>query len=202
MVEEALAAEADGCDGVFLGCWNDALWEAREVLRVPVGSLSEQSMLAALAMGRRFAVVTVSEKTACAIEHDLLAYGLRDRAIARPSRSIAPESDLALLQGAVDDPRSGFIPRFEAVARACIADGADVILVGCGYYGPLLRRAGYTRIPGTGVPVVDSTTVALKALEGMVRTAAVTGIVKSERVQFKAPPAEALDRCRAPFRAM
>ena len=200
MIEEALAAEADGCDGVFLGCWNDALWEAREMLRIPVASLSEQAMLAALTMGRRLAVVTVSEKTAVAIEQDLLAYGLRERAIARPVRSISPESDLDLLRGAVDDPHSRFIPRFEEVARACVSDGADVVLVGCGYYGPLLRTAGYTHVPDTGVPVVDSTTVALKSLESMVRIAEVTGVVKSERAQFRAPPREAIDRCRAPFR--
>ena len=93
MVEAALQAEEDGFDGAFLGCWNDPLWEAREVLSIPVASVSEQSMLAALTMGRRFAIVTVSEKTAAAIEMDLFAYGLRDRAIMRPVRSITPESD-------------------------------------------------------------------------------------------------------------
>lgn len=196
IVEAALKAEADGYDGVFLGCWNDPLWEAREVLSIPVGSVSEQSMLAALAMGKRLAVVTVSQKTTVAIENDLLAYGLRDRAIVRPVRTILPESDAELLLGAVEDPYRAFIPRVEEVARGCIADGADVILVGCAYYGPLLRMAGYNEVPGTGVPVVDSSTVALKYLEAMTDIALKLGTVKSTRLQLRPPPREALDMAR------
>jgi allantoin racemase len=106
MVEAALKAREDGFDGVFLGCWNDPLWEAREVLDVPVASVGEQSMLAALAMGKRFAVVTVSQKTVSAIENDLAAYGLAGRAIGRPVRSIAPDSDAGLLLGARKSPRA------------------------------------------------------------------------------------------------
>lgn len=196
IVEAAMRAEQDGFDGVFLGCWNDPLWEAREVLDIPVASVSEQSMLAALSMGKRFAVVTVSQKTSVSIENDLVAYGLKDRAIIRPVRSIAPESDGDLLLGAVDDPYKELIPRIEEVAHECIRDGADVILVGCAYYGPLLRAAGYTQIPGTGVPVLDSSTVALKYLETMTDIALRTGFVKSTRLQLKAPPRDALDRAR------
>jgi len=196
IVEAVLQAEQDGFDGVFLGCWNDPLWEAREVVGIPVASVSEQSMLAALSMGKRFAVVTVSQKTSVAIENDLMAYGFRDRAIVRPVRSIMPESDGDLLLGAVTDPFSDFVPRFEQVANECIRDGADVILVGCAYYGPLLRAAGYTEIPGTGVPVLDSSTVALKYLEAMTDIALRTGFVKSTRLQLKPPPAEALQRAR------
>lgn len=196
MVEAALAAEADGFDAVYLACWNDPLWEAREVLSIPVGSVGEQSLLAALAIGRRFAVITVSAKTALAIERDILAYGLTARAIAQPVRSIAPESDTALLLGAVDDPHAAFIPRFEQVAQGCIRDGAEVILVGCAYYGPLLRAAGYVEVPGTGVCVLDSTTLGLKYTETMGQIAASTGYVKSQALTFRTPPRAALDRAR------
>lgn len=197
MVEAAIVAEAEGFDGVFFGCWNDALWEAREVLSIPVASVSEQSMLSALTMGRRFAVVTVSAKTATAIEMDILAYGFRERAIQRPARSIEPESNTELLLGAVTDPRREFLPRFEASARACIADGAEVVLVGCGFYGPLLREAGYHEIPGTGVPVLDSSAVGVKHLEMMVDTAALCRAAKSEGNTFRQPAETALNACRA-----
>lgn len=196
MAEEALKAQEEGFDGVYLGCWNDPLWEAREVLDIPVGSVGEQSMLAALAMGKRFAVITVSQKTVSAIENDLMAYGLASRAISRPVRSIAPESDASLLLGAVEDPRRAFIPRFEEVAETCIRDGAEVILVGCAYYGPLLRAVGYKEVPGTGVLVVDSSTVALKYLEAMTDISQHLGIVKSARQHLKPPAREALDRVR------
>lgn len=197
MVEAALQARDDGFDGVYFGCWNDPLWETREVLDIPVASVGEQSMLAALSMGKRFAVVTVSEKTVAAIENDLMAYGLSSRAIANPVRSIMPESDGGLLLASVDDPHANFIPRLEAVAADCIRDGAEVILVGCAYYGPLLRAAGYGEIPGTGVPVLDSSTVALKYLEAMTDISLKLGVVKSNRRHLKAAPREALDRARA-----
>lgn len=196
MVDEATRAERDGFDGVFFGCWNDPLWEAREVLTIPVASVGEQSMLAALAMGQRFAVVTVSEKTAVAIERDLLLYGLRDRAIHRPVRSIAPESDAALLLAAVSGAHDEAVSRIDAVARTCVADGADIVLVGCAYYGPLLRRAGYTHVCGTGVPVIDSTTVAIKYLEAMVGVARATGVVKTGGPIFRSPAPERLAQAR------
>lgn len=196
IMDQAIRAEQDGFDGVFLGCWNDPLWEAREVLGIPVASVGEQSMLAAMAMGHRFAVVTVSCKTAVAIERDLFAYGFGERAIARPVRSISPESDGGLLMGAVIDPSRDFIPRFEQAALNCIADGADVILVGCAYFGPLLRRAGYTHVAGTGVPVVDSTSVAIKYLEAMMGIARTTGLTKSMGPMFKTPDREKIERAR------
>jgi len=187
MMDEAMRAEREGFDGIFFGCWNDPLWEAREIIDIPVASVGEQSMLAALAIGQRFAVVTVSEKTAVAIERDLHLYGLRDRAIGRPVRSIAPESDAALLLGAVTGTHDEAASRFDAVAQTCVADGADVILVGCAYYGPLLRRAGYTHVSGTRVPVIDSTTVAIKYLEAMVGVSHATGVVKTGGALFRSP---------------
>ncbi|WP_433457810.1 aspartate/glutamate racemase family protein [Pseudochelatococcus sp.] len=198
VVEAALQAEAEGFDAVFIGCWNDPLWEAREVLGIPVGSVSEQSMLAALTLGRRFAVVTVSEKTTVAIERDLRAYGLADRAIVRPVRAITPESDAAMLLGTVDaeTARAEIVPRFDAVARECVRDGAEVVLIGCTFYSPLLRAAGYTEVAGTGVPVVDAATVALKYTEAMGQIALSTGLVKSNRLALRAPAAANLARAR------
>lgn len=197
MMDEAMRAERDGFDGVFFGCWNDPLWEAREILSIPVASVGEQSMLAALAIGQRFAIVTVSGKTAVAIERDLLLYGLRERAIVRPVRSITPESDAALLLSAVSGAHDEIVSRVDAVARTCIADGADVILVGCAYYGPLLRRAGHTHVSGTRVPVVDSTTVAIKYLEAMVGVAHATGVVKTGGASFRSPERAPILRARS-----
>ncbi|QPC42904.1 hypothetical protein HW532_09510 [Kaustia mangrovi] len=85
MVEAALAAEAEGCDGVVLGCWNDPLWQAREVLGIPVASVGEQTMLAALAMGARFAVVTVADKVAPASRPTSMPTGLPPGPLRAPS---------------------------------------------------------------------------------------------------------------------
>jgi allantoin racemase len=198
VVEEAIKAEAEGFDAVFIACWNDPLWEAREVLSIPVGAVSEQAMLAALTMGRRFAVVTVSEKTTVAIERDIRAYGLSDRAIVRPVRAISPESDIEALISATDEDRARaeIIPRWNAVAEECVRDGAEVILIGCTFYGPLLRAAGYTEVPGTGVPVLDAATIGLKYTETMAEIAQTTGFVKSTRLSLRPPAPEKLTRVR------
>lgn len=196
MVEAAIQAQDEGYDGVLLGCWNDPLWEAREMLDIPVASVGEQSLLAALTMGHRFAVITVAEKTAIAIERDIHAYGLSERAVRQPVRSIRPFSDAALLQESVTHPETRFLPRFEDVARQCIADGAEIILVGCGYYGPLLRQAGHDHITGTDVPIVDASAVAVKYLEAMTGLAQTTGLVKSHANAFAGIPREAIKKGR------
>lgn len=83
------------------------------MLDIPLASVDEQSTLAALALGKCFAVITVSEKTISAIGNALLAYGLQHRAIQRPVCTIAPASDDDLLLGAVDDPSREFISPIE-----------------------------------------------------------------------------------------
>lgn len=198
VVEEAIKAEQEGFDAVFIACWNDPLWEAREVLNIPVGSVSEQTMLAAMTMGRRFAVVTVSEKTTVAIERDIRAYGLTDRTIVRPVRAITPESDLDAILAANDPERvkAEIIPRWIAAAQECVRDGAEVILIGCTFYGPLLRAAGFTSVPGTGVPVVDGATIGMKYTEAMGEIAKSTGLVKSTRLAFRPPAPEKLHYAR------
>ncbi|ABE58767.1 aspartate/glutamate racemase family protein [Chromohalobacter israelensis] len=193
MVEAAIQAQDEDYDGVLLGCWNDPLWEAREMLDIPVASVGEQSLLAALTMGHRFAVVTVAEKTAFAIERDIQAYGLSERAIRQPVRTIRPFSDTNLLKESLTHPESRFLPRFENVARQCIADGAEIILVGCAYYGPLLRRAGHYQITGTAVPIVDASAIAVKYLEAMTGVAQTTSLVKSYANAFAGVPSTAIE---------
>ncbi len=199
MLEEALKARDEGYDGIFLGCWNDALWEAREILDIPVASVGEQSLLASLAMARKFAVITVSDKTRVAIERDIIAYGLSARGIADPVRTIRPYSTAELLNASISAPEDEFIPLFEDAARECIADGAEIILVGCAWYGPLLRRAGYQFISGTTVPVMDSSAVAIKYLESMIGIHQSLGLVKSQALTFAPPPGEYLNKIRRLF---
>lgn len=59
-----------------------------------------------------------------------------------------------------------------------------------------MRLAGYTSVEGTGVPVVNSTAVSIKYLEAMTDIALRTGLVKSTRLDFRAPSHDALDGVR------
>jgi Asp/Glu/hydantoin racemase len=196
VVENALNAQVEGYDAVVLGCWADPLWELRSEMDIPVHSIGEASFLMAMTLGLRFAVITVAPGVVPLIEKDLWIYGLEKRAIYRPVRSLEPASDAELLLESIKDPETRFLPNFERVALQCIADGAEVIIVGCGYYGPILSVHGYNQIPGTGVPVLDCSVAGLKLAEAQVDLQKSIGLSKSTALYFKPTPADLLKRVR------
>lgn len=196
IVETAIQGEQEGFDAVVVGCWADPLWEAREVLNIPVVGIGEASMLLACSLGYKFAVITVAPGVIPTIELDLRRYGLQDRAIYRPVRSLDPPSDTEMLLESITDPQRRMIPNLERIAHQCIEDGAEVIIVGCGYYGPILTLHGYNEIPGTGVPVLDCSAAGLKMAEILVDLHKSTGLRKSSALFFRSPPAEVIERVR------
>jgi len=196
VVEGAIQAEKDGFDAAVLGCWADPLWEAREVVDIPVVGIGEAAMLVATMLGAKFAVITVAPGVIPTIEIDLKLYGFEQRAIVRPVRALEPPSDLDLLLESVADPFRRLIPRFEQVALGCIADGAEVIVVGCGYYGPILSLHGYHEVPGTGVPVVDCSAAGLKMAESLADLRRTIGLKKSTALYYRQVESEVLARVR------
>ncbi len=196
VVEGAIWAEKEGYDAVVLGCWADPLWEAREVVSIPVVGIGEAAMLLSTMLGQKFAIITVAPGVIPTIEIDLKLYGLESRAIVNPVRALDPPSDTQLLVESVTNPFKELIPRFEKVARECIADGAEVIVVGCGYYGPILSLHGYHQIEGTGVPVVDCSAAGLKMAESLADLQRTIGLSKSPALYYRKVPAEVLDRVR------
>lgn len=196
VVETTLQGEKEGFDAVVLGCWADPLWEAREAASIPVVGIGEASMLLACSLGYKFAVITVAPGVIPTIELDIRAYGMQDRCIYRPVRSLDPPSDMHTLLHSVTDPDKWIIPNFEQVARQCIQEGAEVIIVGCGYYGPILSQHGYNEIPGTGVPVLDCSAAGLKMAEVLVDLQRSTGLCKSSALFFRSPQKEVVDKVR------
>ncbi len=197
VVENAVVAEREGFDAVVLGCWADPLWETREVLDIPVVGIGEAAMLLATTLGSKFAVITVAPGVIPTIEVDLRLYGLESRAIPRPVRALDPPSDADLLVESVTDPHRRLIPNLERVARGCIEDGAEVIVIGCGYYGPILSQHGYNEIPDTGVPVVDCSAAGLKLAEVLVDLEKSIGLRKSTALYFRQPPEDTLAEVRS-----
>jgi allantoin racemase len=196
VVENTIGAQEEGFDAVVLGCWADPLWEAREVVDIPVVGIGEASMLLATTLGHKFAVITVAPGVVPTIEIDLRLYGMEDRFIHLPVRALDPPSDADLLLESIEDPYRRLIPTFERVAHGCIEDGAEVIVVGCGYYGPILSLHGYREIPGTGVPVVDCSAAGLKMAEMLVGLRESIGLQKSTAGYFRSAPEGMLDQVR------
>jgi allantoin racemase len=160
-------AEKEGADGIVDYCFFDpALWPARQLLNVPVVGGAEASMHLASYLGRKFAIVTPQAVYAPAMEDAMQQYGLALNALShRPVRAIGKTEEgifVSLATGKTDELADLFLP----VARACIEDGADVIIIGCGVLGVVLSEAaGIKEIDG--VPVISQAVASIKAIEAL-----------------------------------
>jgi allantoin racemase len=167
----AVQAEKEGFDAVMITCFGDPmLWGIRQAIDIPVVSLGESSMLLATMMGYKFGVVTISPYNIYEQEHTIAKYGLTERlAGIRPNPETGDEQAEALI-----DARHA-IESFKKVGRELIADGAEVLIPGCGLLSPALRLApgaekeypnGLTQVDG--VPIVDVMGDTIKMAETMV----------------------------------
>jgi allantoin racemase len=164
-------AERDGFDGALIACFHDPmLWDVRQAVDIPVVGFGESSLVLAAMMGRRFGVVTISPYTVHDTEENIAKYGLMDRcAGVRCTFEPGSEQEKAMV-----DARQA-IEVFKAVARELIAQGAEVIIPGCGLLSSALRTAskaeveypyGVTEVDG--VPVADVYGNAIKSVETLV----------------------------------
>lgn len=163
--------EKEGFDGAVIACFGDPmLSEVRQTVNIPVASLGESSMLLAAMMGYRFGVVSPSPYVNEPIKQRIARYGLNERSVGvRATTEKGDEQEVALI-----DARYG-IECFKKVGRELIADGAQVLIPGCGLISPSLRLApgaekdypdGFTEVDG--IPIIDVMGAALKIVEMLV----------------------------------
>ena len=151
----AAAAEVEApADIVLVNDWTPPVRQLRALLD-PVTALSEASVVLGSVIAQRPAIVTVAEELRDGLVRDLGDIGLLGRMADPPVWGLDPPSTHEDVQDAIDHP-DGLIGRFDAVARRAVDAGADAILVGCGYYGPVFVKHGYTHVSGhPDVPVYD-----------------------------------------------
>lgn len=145
-----LVRERQADAGAFvIGCYSDpGLWEARHIGRAPVFGIAESAMLAALALGRRFGVISILEASVARHARYVRALGLE----ARSAGDRAVGLGVTELE---DDDRA--YSRMLAVGETLRdQDGADVVILGCAGMARH-RRALETAL---GVPVVEPTRAA------------------------------------------
>ena len=63
---------------------------------------------------------------------------------------------------------SSIKPKFEAVAKECVRDGAEVVICDDAWLAPALSHFGYSQVGDTGVPVLDASAAAIKLAETLV----------------------------------
>ena len=201
MINDILEAESQGYAAAMVGPHYDpGLLAAREAAQIPVTGPGESAMMIAQTLGRRFAVLTVREGFVPMIEQNIRVYGYESRVITRrPVRCFSMTFDnLALcMEGKSDE----WLVEFEKTARECIADGADVIVAGGQFFGPIFLRHKFFTIPNTGVPVVDCAACGLKLAEMLASLRQTIRLNKSEHMHspFLTQPKDILDKVRREF---
>lgn len=203
MVSDIVDAQDAGFDVAMIGPnWDPGLRAAREAADIPVAGPGEAAIMVARTLGAKFAYLTV-KGYGHLVTHSMKMSGAADHAIAhRPVREFLPlgalyESVVSCVEGKSDQ----FLVLLEKTAKECIADGADVIIAGGQFFGPALLQHRFVQIPGTKVPVIDSTACGLKMAEMLAGLRQCTGLQKSqhESSPYQTPPREVMDRARRTF---
>ncbi|MEW6439928.1 MAG: aspartate/glutamate racemase family protein [bacterium] len=193
LVEGVIEAERQGYDAVIIGCANDpALCAARQAVDIPVVAPTESAMLLACTLGGRFGMITALDENLAFCDRNIRGYGM-DLRTARPVRVFRMgENWVSFLFEMMMNPAI-IQPQFDRLCRACVADGAEVILPVCCALSPAVSMLGYREVPSTGVPVLDVTHAALKTAETLVDLWRGAGVGKSQRCTFKSVPREMRD---------
>lgn len=143
LLARAAALEPEAA-GFVVACFGDpGLAALRARTRLPVAGIQEASVLTALALGRRFGVISILENSVARHLRAFDAMGVTtrlagDRALGRGVAALAEPGDT--------------LAAMTATGRALVAeDGADVVIMGCAGMAPY-------RAPledALGVPVIE-----------------------------------------------
>lgn len=149
-------------DAVVIGCWGAPTEAVRSALSIPVTSLPDASIRALGSLARRAVVVTVAPSLAPIFTDDLVRLGASGFLRDRPVRAYDPESTHEDVLRAISDP-TDLIHRFDKAAEEAVRDGADAIVVGCGYLAPIFSAHGYESVlKHQDVPVLDCNRLAFE----------------------------------------
>jgi len=196
-VEAGWKAEKEGCDAVIVGAATDTgLQYLKEVLSIPVVGITESACHLACVLGAKFAGITVFRRLIPPKSNLIRFYGLEGRAIPNPIRSceLTGEDVEGLFNKKVMD--ASIKPKFEAVAKECIRDGAEVIICADAWLAPALSYFEYFEIPGTGVPVVDASAAAIKLAETLVDLRKMEKLGVSRHLTYQRATDQELEKAR------
>jgi len=177
-IRNALEAERAGYDAFVIGHFQEpGLVEMRGAVDIPVVSLGEATMLAALSMGRKLGLVTIDPAFIDWHERQVHAHGISQR-VAGVS---AIQMDLPGFMRAFTDESAYAQVRanFVAQVRPLVAAGAEVIIPAGGL--PMLLFARECPFVIDGALVLNGIAVVAKAAEMAVALHRITGSVVSRR---------------------
>ncbi len=194
-VERILQAEEEGYDAVCISCGLDpGLYEARELVNIPVTGAFEAGGHLACTMGHRFSVITTKDNSVPHMEERAILYGFAPklasiRHLGTPGHRLF--GDIT--------PEETIVARVHQIARRCVEeDGAEVILLTATLAGVMFTDAVNPPVAEIGAPVVDALLAAFKMAEMMVDLRKLAGLPPASRIgSFQAPYEPDYRRLRA-----
>ena len=202
IIEAFIEAEREGFDAAWVNCFGDpGVREARAVVGIPILGPCESTLHFACQLGQKLAIITANMPGQIAqVEEQVRLHGLEDRLIANGVRMDKEPFAQAWEKG-LQNPKAAADSVAET-ARECVADGADVIVVGCCGLGPLCSMAGFNKltIDGQDIPVLDPVMLAAKTAEMAVDIRKGTGLPIPSRVRnYVLPSRDDWTRVRSAF---
>lgn len=187
VIRNALQAEQSGYDAFVLGHFQEpGLLELRSAVDIPVISLGEANLLAALSLGHRFGLVTVDPVFIPWHDRQVRSHGLAERYVG--TRTL--KMNLRAFMKAFTDRRAYAAVRAQFVqqVKPLIADGAEVIIPAGGL--PMMLFAREAPFVVDDAPVLNGIVVVAKAAEMALALKDITKVAVSRRSTYaKAPPA-------------
>ena len=174
LLEEIRKAEGEGFDAVILPCMADpGLYAAREISTIPIVGPAEVSFLLAIALGHRFSIMELIEEGLGSTRQILRAYGFESFLASIRILGLTVEeiwADKKRLKEAI----------LKEGKRAVEEDGADVIVLSCGFMSGMAKELEEE----LAVPVIDPWGAAMKFAEMLVSL----GLSHSKKAYMTPPP--------------
>ena len=193
-LEKVMWAEKEGYDAVFISCNLDiGLYEARQLVDIPVTATLESAALTAHMMGAGYSLVTVDYQNGKIQENLCRTYGLHERFVSqRPfdidANDLYPDRT----------PPGEVIEAVVAAAKACVEeDGAEVVIPGCTLAGSVLTHDLPDAEKIIGAPVLDGMSTGFKMAEMMADMHRAGIPTVSRRGWFEKPPQRDMQTLRA-----
>lgn len=174
ILEEIKNSENEGFDAIIIPCMADpGLYAAREIMNIPVIGPAESSFLLAIALGYRFSIMVPTKEGLGFTRHILHTYEL-DKFVA----------SMRVLDLRVEEIFYDRKKLREALIRegrkAVENDGADVIVMGCGFMSGLVKEIEEEM----DVPVIDPWLASMAFTEMLVSL----GLSHSKKAYMTPPP--------------
>ncbi len=184
-LEKVMWASQEGYDAVFISCNLDiGLYEARQLVDIPVTATLESAALVAHMMGATYSLVTVDHQNGNIQKMLLDTYKLSGKFVSqRPfhidANDLYPDRT----------PPNAVIEAVVETARRCVVeDGAEVVIPGCTLAGSILTHSVPDIESVIGAPVLDGMVTGFKMAEMMADLRSSGVPIPSRRGFFEKPP--------------